>query len=63
MKTLPLLKYCMKNIYTLWAVSRNKYSIYSSKLLMNGSAMCVTLQYYFMKNITRYLQNCLTVQC
>jgi len=27
---------------------------------MNGSAMCVTLQYYFIKNVMHYLQNCLT---
>lgn len=46
MKTLPLVKYCMKNIYALWAVNKKKYSTCSSKLLMNVSAMsamCVTL--------------------
>lgn len=45
MKTLQLVKYCMKNIYTLWAASKNKYSAHSTKLLMNESAMCITLPY------------------
>lgn len=46
MKTLPLVKYCMKNICILWAVNKKKYSICSSKLLMNVSAMCVTVLFH-----------------
>lgn len=57
-----LLNIAWKISTLLWAVKKNKYSVCSSKLQMNGSVTGSTLQYYFIKNLTHYLRICLT-QC